>query len=341
MICVDGGLRFGGCARFGCDALYDGGSARFVSDAARRLRRLCFGGTTLPPAAAPLQRRGMAFAKVNLSLDIVSKRDDGYHEMLTVMQSVSLYDWVTVKCVRGEGIRISSGLPYVPSDERNIAARAAMAFFARTGITGFGTYISMEKRIPICAGLGGGSADGACVLRLLDNMFDTKLGRGELERLGSKIGADVPFCIAGGTSLARGRGDSLMDIAPLPQCWFVICKPPFSFSTPELFGLIKCDKIRSRPDTDGIVAALEKGDLSGVARRMYNVFEDFLPRSAHDISDIKGELLENGALGATMSGSGSAVFGIFDDEDTAKNAHERIKGKYEGCFLCSSMGIRD
>ncbi|MDR0491661.1 MAG: 4-(cytidine 5'-diphospho)-2-C-methyl-D-erythritol kinase [Oscillospiraceae bacterium] len=276
----------------------------------------------------------LAFAKVNISLDIVSKLDNGYHEMLMVMQSVSLYDEVTVECIPGEGINVTSGLPYVPSDGRNIAARAALAFFAHTGIAGYRTHINIEKKIPICAGLGGGSSDGACVLRMLDRMFGTKLGRSKLEVLGSGIGSDVPFCVAGGTVLAKGRGESLSDTAPLPPCHFVICKPPFSFSTPELFGLIRCEKIRARPDTGGIIASLGKGDLGGVARRMYNVFEDFLPRGARDIADIKSALLEHGALGAVMSGSGSAAFGIFDNGTDAKNAFECMRTGYDDCFLC-------
>ena len=279
---------------------------------------------------------GHACAKINISLDIVSKMDDGYHNMRMVMQSVGLCDELTVECVPGKGVRVNSGLPFIPGDERNIAAKAALAFFAHTGIENYRARIKIKKNIPVCAGLGGGSADGACVLRILDEMFETGLGRDELEKIGKNVGSDVPFCVSGGTRLAEGRGDILTDLRPLPDCSVVICKPPFSCSTPELFGRINCDKIRARPDTEGIIASIDKGDLSGVARRMYNVFEDALPRGARDISDIKYVMLDSGALGATMTGTGPAVFGLFDNVDDAREACERLKADYRECFLIES-----
>lgn len=276
---------------------------------------------------------GFAFAKINISLDIVSKMADGYHNMKMVMQSVALSDEITVECSPGEGISIEAGLPYLPGDERNIAAKAALAFFKLTGIGGFRTKIRVKKEIPVCAGLGGGSTDGACVLRILDGMFGTSLGQEALETLGKSVGSDVPFCIAGGTRLAGGRGEILTDLYPIPECKVVICKPQFTCSTPELFGRIHCGKIRARPDTEGIIEALANGDLTGIARRMYNVFEDVLPRGTRDIAEIKYAMLDNGALGAAMTGSGPAVFGIFDDEDNARSACEHLKRYYRECFL--------
>ena len=278
----------------------------------------------------------LAYAKINFSLDIVSKMDDGYHNMKMVMQSVTLNDEVTVDCTPGEGIRIEAGLPYLPGDDRNIAVKAAIAFYDYTGISGFRTKIRIKKRIPVCAGLGGGSADGACVLRILDRLFRANIGYAALERLGVSIGSDVPFCIAGGTRLAEGRGEILTDLAPAPRCSIVICKPPFSFSTPELFGRVNCEKIRARPDTDGMVEALEKKDLESIARRMYNVFEDVLPRGAREIADIKYALLDKGALGAVMTGSGPAVFGVFSDEINAQKAYEHLKQSYKECFLAET-----
>jgi 4-diphosphocytidyl-2-C-methyl-D-erythritol kinase len=269
-----------------------------------------------------------AYAKVNISLDIISKMPDGYHEMLMIMQSVSLCDDVTVECVSGEGVVVETDLSYVPSDERNVAAKSAMAFFEHIGITGYKTFIKIKKRIPVAAGLGGGSADGACVLRLLNKMFNTELSVSQLEEIGVRVGADVPFCISGGTKIARGRGEILTDIAPLPPSFIVICKPPFAYSTSELFKRIRCEKIRARPDTEGLIAAVEDGDLLGIARRMYNVFEDFLPRGSDDIDDIKSTLHDAGALGVVMTGSGSSVFGLFDCEDSAKKAHGFLKLKY-------------
>ena len=277
-----------------------------------------------------------AFAKINISLDIVSKMADGYHNMKMVMQSVSLCDEITIECAPGKGASVETGLPYLPGDERNIAAKAALAFFRHAGIEGYRARIRIKKRIPVCAGLGGGSADGACVLRMLDRMFESNMGETALETLGMSIGSDIPFCIAGGTRLAQGRGEILTDLPPIPRCLIVICKPPFACSTPELFGRVNCEKIRARPDTDGIVAALGKGDLNSIARRMYNVFEDVLPRGVRDITDIKYTMLDNGALGATMTGSGPAVFGLFDNEDNAKNTFEHLKSNYKECFLAET-----
>jgi len=274
-----------------------------------------------------------ASAKINISLDIVSKRADGYHNLNMVMQTVDLSDEITIECLPGTGVSISTELPYLPRDERNIAVKAALTFFKYTGITGYSADISINKNIPVCAGLGGGSADGACVLRLLDRMFNTALGRKQLEELGKTIGSDVPFCIDGGTKLVQGRGEELTDLPPIPQSHIVICKPPLSLSTPELFALIKCEKIHARPDTEGIVKALEKGDIGGVARRMYNVFEDILPRGKLDISDIKGKLLDNNALGAVMTGSGPAVFGLFDNKKTAQKAYDQLIKDYTECYL--------
>jgi len=285
-----------------------------------------------------MKETDFAFAKINISLDIVSKMDDGYHNLKSVMQSVSLCDEISVECSPGEGITVDAGLPYLPSDERNIAAIAVLAFFDFTGITGHRTFIAIKKSIPVCAGLGGGSTDGACVLRMMDKMFGTKLGRKSLEALGNTIGSDVPFSVDGGTKLAEGRGEILTDLPPIPHCFIVICKPPFTCSTPELFGLVKCDKIRARPDTDGLIRALEIGDLGGVARRMYNVFEDVIPRGRLEIAEIKNVMLDNGALGAVMTGSGPSVFGIFSNKDDAQGAFYDLKMSYSDCFLTETVG---
>ena len=284
-----------------------------------------------------MKETDLAYAKINLSLDIVSKMDDGYHNLKTIMQTVSLSDEITVECTPGEGFSVDAGLPYIPGDERNIAAKAALAFFEFTGIKGYHINIGIKKNIPVCAGLGGGSTDGACVLRLLDKIFKTGLGRKSLEVLGNTIGSDVPFGIDGGTKLAEGRGERLTDLPLLPHCHIVICKPPFSCSTPELFGLIKCEKISARPDTDGIIKALECGDLGGVARRMYNVFEDVLPRGKFEIAEIKSKMLDFGALGSVMTGSGPAVFGVFDNKENATTAYQQLKEDYDECFLSEAL----
>ena len=284
-----------------------------------------------------MKETALAYAKINLSLDIVSKMDDGYHNLKTVMQTVGLSDEITVECTAGKGVSVDTGLSYLPGDERNIAAKAALAFFEFTGIDGYSTHIAIKKNIPVCAGLGGGSTDGACVLRLLDKIFKTKLGRKTLENLGSTIGSDVPFSIDGGTKLAEGRGEKLTDLPHLPHCYIVLCKPPFSCSTPELFGLVNCDKIRSRPDTKGLIDALKNGDLGNVSRRMYNVFEDVLPRGMHEITNIKSVMLDFGALGSVMTGSGSTVFGLFDNKKSALAAYNKLKEDYKECYLTETI----
>ena len=278
-----------------------------------------------------------AYAKINISLDIVSKMENGYHDLKTVMQSISLCDEITIECEKGNGVTVKTALPYIPSDERNIAVKAANAFYNFTGIKGYKTSISINKKIPVCAGFGGGSTDGACVIRLLDKAYNTELDNGTLEHIGGSVGSDVPFNIKGGTKLVKGRGDILIDVPPIPHCYIVICKPPYSCSTPELFGLVKCEKIRARPDTEGIIKSLEKSDLCGIARRMYNVFEDIMPRGRQEIAEIKSLLLDNGALGAVMTGSGPSVFGMFNDKDKAQAATEQLKGIYSECYLSETI----
>ena len=285
-----------------------------------------------------MTKTGLAYAKINLSLDIISKMPDGYHNLKMVMQGVGLCDEITIDCRPGKGITVTDpGFQYLPCDERNIAVKAAKAFYGHTGITGYKTGIRIKKSIPVGAGLGGGSADGACVLRMMDEMFGTGLDRETLIKLGSLVGSDVPFCIFGGTKLAEGRGEVLTDLTPIPQCRIVICKPWFSCSTPELFKRVNCKNIRMRPHTEGLTAALEKGDLGDVARHMYNVFEDALPRGRRDVEDIKYKMLDCGALGSAMTGSGPSVFGLFDNEENAQKAYEKLKPQYRDCFLTQTV----
>lgn len=294
-----------------------------------------------------------AYAKINLSLDIKYKMSDGYHYLKTVMQTVGLFDEITIECEPSETdeILVDTDVSYIPNDRRNIAAVAVDVFYKHTGITGYKTRIQIDKKIPVCAGMGGGSADAACVLRMLDTMFETELGLGSgaLGKLAYEVGADVPFCVTGGTKLAEGRGEILSPLPPMPGCNIVICKPPFSCSTPELFSRVDCKKILTRPDTDGLVKALKNGDLQGVAKRMYNVFEDVLVKNRiSEIDAIKGIMLDHGALGAVMTGSGSAVFGVFDDADEgasavgvggAAQACEHLAQTYKDCFLTKPVCI--
>lgn len=279
-----------------------------------------------------IEIREKAYAKLNISLDVMAKRPDGFHDMLMVMQTVSLWDEVCITLNSEGRFSASSNLHFIPGDERNLAVKAAMRYLAAAGEEDMGAHISMQKRIPVGAGMAGGSADAAAVLRALERHFGGRLGQEKLMELGAEVGSDVPFCIMGGTALAEGRGEILSPLPPMPDCFFVICKPEFSISTPELFRKLDAVNSRRHPDTAGIIQALEKGELSQICRRMYNVFEDVDDRRMRVVSQIKGELLDNGALSAMMTGTGSAVFGVFDDEDSAVSASKALK---KLCNFCT------
>lgn len=274
-----------------------------------------------------------AFAKVNLTLDILRRREDGYHDLKMVMQSVSLHDTVTV-CVdpAGEGITVHPGRADLPAGAENIAWRAAEIFLRETGLSA-GVTVFIEKCIPSAAGMAGGSADGAAVLLALGEMLTPQMPVAELERIGALVGSDVPFCIRGGTALAEGRGEILTDLPPLPDCAMVICKPYFGLSTPELFGRVRVDALQRRPDHDAMSAALAAEDLAAASREMRNVFEEVLTEEERqEIDSIRSAMLSAGALNAVMTGSGPTVFGIFDDEEAAERAAAILSGKYADTY---------
>ena len=279
----------------------------------------------------------LAYAKINLTLDILRKREDGYHDLAMVMQSVTLADELTVVPAGGARGQAVSDLRFLPTGDKNLAQQAAAAFRAATGLE-HEVDVSIRKRVPVCAGLAGGSADAAAVLRAMDRLTGAGLAPAELAQIGARVGSDVPFCVLGGAALAQGRGERLSPLPSLPPCHIVVCKPPFSISTPQLFARVNVRKIVRRPDTAGTVAALEAGDLAGVARRMYNVFEDVLePRRMAEIREIESALIDCGALGASMSGSGPSVFGLFQDQRQAQDACERLKKSYRDVFLCQPV----
>ena len=279
-----------------------------------------------------------AFAKLNLTLDILGKREDGYHDLRMVMQSITLADTLTLEENQGEGLRVSANLRFLPTGEKNLAAAAALRFWEALGREPENLDIRIEKRIPVCAGMAGGSSDAAAVLRALNQRAGEPFSPKELARLGERVGSDVPYCVLGGTALAEGRGEVLTPLAPLPRCWVVACKPDFPISTPELFAQADRVKLRRRPDTAGLVAALEAGDLGGVARRMYNVFEDVLPARLYTrVAEIKNDLIQCGALGANMSGSGPTAFGLFDRLEAAQEARSCLTQRYRDTFLCETV----
>ena len=275
-----------------------------------------------------------AYAKLNLSLDILRRRDDGYHDLQMVMVSIDLTDTLTL--TPGEGA-MSTNLSFLPADGNNLAQKAASAFRTATG-QGEVLDIHIDKHIPVCAGMAGGSSDAAAVLRAMNERYHTELSPLELAKIGEQVGSDVPYCVVGGTALVEGRGERVTPISPLPPCYIVVCKPPFPISTPQLFGRVNVKKITRRPDNRGMVAALERGDLRGVAQRLYNVFEDVLePRHRQTVDEIKATLIEYGALGAVMSGSGPTVFGLYEDEAQAQNAADTLRKQYKDVFVCQPV----
>lgn len=278
-----------------------------------------------------------AYAKLNLSLDVTGRREDGYHELVMLMQTVSLCDELRLRFREDGKVCASSNLRFIPGDERNLAVRAALRYLEAVGESGQGLQIDICKEIPVGAGMAGGSADAAAVLRGLNRLYGNRLSRTELEELAQKVGSDVPFCVAGGTALAKGRGEILEDLASIPDCWLALCKPGFSISTPELFQKLDSAAVRIHPDTAGLLEAVKAADLRGLCRRMYNVFEEIDDRRMRTVAEIKGKLLDHRALGAIMTGTGSAVFGVFERAEDAEDACRCLQKEYK--FCCTAKPV--
>lgn len=267
-----------------------------------------------------------AYAKINLTLDVLNRREDGYHDIRTVMQTVTLCDEIGIDVDTGRPWTLTCNTAGIPCDERNLAWKAARAFFDRLGKEPDGVEIRIAKRIPSEAGLAGGSADAAAVLRALNRWADDPLSLDELCAVGARVGSDVPFCVLGGTALAEGRGERLTKLPDAPELHLVVCKPPLAFSTPALYKKLDSIEIGERPDTAAMLAAIESGDRVQIASLLCNVFEQAV--SDPQIEAIKQELISHGALGAMMTGSGSAVFGIFRCPNCAEAACEALKENY-------------
>ncbi|MBQ2676130.1 MAG: 4-(cytidine 5'-diphospho)-2-C-methyl-D-erythritol kinase [Clostridia bacterium] len=274
----------------------------------------------------------LAYAKLNLSLDITGVRPDGYHTIEMVMQSVNLHDTVTV--TKAEEIKVTVSNMDELSGEDNIAYKAAAAFFEATEIDG-GAAIKIKKRIPVAAGLGGGSADAAAVLTALNMLFDTRLSKDELCDIGLKIGADVPFCIVGGTQLAEGIGGILTPLPDLKDCAFVLIKNGEKPSTGEMYRRFDNLESPDHPDTSKLVESICEGDIIDACDYMANVFEPLWDSAA----DVKADLMENGAVTAVLSGSGPSIFGVFDDLDTAQKCKSQLQDKYDEIFVCKPVNI--
>ena len=265
-----------------------------------------------------------ALGKINLGLDVLGKRPDGYHDVRMVMQTICLYDQITITKRKESGIGLSTNLFYLPVNENNLAYRAAKLLMDEFEIRS-GVDIFLEKHIPVAAGMAGGSSNAAAVLYGINRMFDLGLSMEELMKRGVSLGADVPYCIMRGSVLAEGIGELLTPLPPMPRCQIVVAKPPVSVSTKMVYEKIDSRRIVEHPDIDGIIEGLKEGDVTKIASRMGNVLEQVTVEEYPVIDKIKKLMNEGGAKGAMMSGSGPTVFGIFTEKSLAKKEALKIR----------------
>lgn len=281
----------------------------------------------------------LAPAKINLSLDIVGKRDDGYHDVAMVMQAVSLYDTVTVtdevELNQACDIKVTCDVAGIPTDDSNIVCKATKAFFKYCNLEPKKIAIDIEKKIPSQAGLAGGSTDAAAVILALNRIFDTKLTEKDMCEIGASVGADVPFCIVGGTKLAKGIGTTLEKLPHLTKCSILICKPDVSVSTAEAYAKADSKESKGYLVTDELIKHVFRRSIRGVCECLYNEFEAVM--QIEEINDIKKTMVKNKALGACMSGSGSAVFGIFLEEKKALKCKDAMSDTFEKLYICEPI----
>lgn len=276
-----------------------------------------------------------AYAKINIALDVVGKREDGYHLLRMIMQTVDLYD--VIEITKSDcNIKIKCNKPYVPTDERNLAYKAAKLFRETYDIKD-GVLIELTKNIPVSAGMAGGSTDAAGVLKLMNRLFNVNASDEELRRLGLKLGADVPYCISGGTALCEGIGEKITQLKPFKDKILVIVKPPFGVSTKDVYKAFDLSKIVFHPRTDDIIKAMENDDIDFVANNMKNLLENVTLRKHRVILNIKEAMKSYGSLGTMMSGSGPTVFAFFNDMLKAQECYDEMKKKYKDVFISRTI----
>lgn len=282
-----------------------------------------------------------ALGKINLGLDILGRRENGYHDVRMVMQTVYLYDRVTLEKTREPGIEICTNLGFLPVNENNIAYKAADLMIREFGIQE-GMRITLEKHIPVAAGMAGGSSNAAAVLFGINRMFSLGLSEEELKTRGVTLGADVPYCIMRGTVLAEGIGEILTPLPAMPKCYVLIAKPPLSASTKTVYEKIDEQGIQRHPDIDGILEGLNAGNLEKIASSMGNVLEQVMLKEYPVLNQIKDTMKQAGAMNAMMSGSGPTVFGIYENRSTAKAAAERLKntGLVKQAYVTNVHNVR-
>lgn len=268
-----------------------------------------------------------ALAKINLGLDVVRRREDGYHEVRMIMQTIQLYDRFDIKRTQEPGIQIQTNLSFLPVNENNLIYKAAKLLMDEFSITD-GVSVKLDKRIPVAAGMAGGSTDAAAMLIGVNRLFSLGLTKRQLMERGVQIGADVPYCIMRGTALAEGIGEALSPLPPMVKCPVLIAKPSISVSTKFVYQNLKLDDTTIHPDIDRLIDDIKAKNLHDIAAHMGNVLETVTIPNYPVIDEIKKHMLSNGALGAMMSGSGPTVFGLFDNEDTAKKAYKAMRSSH-------------
>lgn len=268
-----------------------------------------------------------ALAKINLGLDVVRSREDGYHEVRMIMQTIQLYDRLDIKRTQEPGIQIQTNLSFLPVNENNLIYKAAKLLMDEFSITD-GVSVKLDKRIPVAAGMAGGSTDAAAMLIGVNRLFSLGLTKRQLMERGVQIGADVPYCIMRGTALAEGIGEALSPLPPMVKCPVLIAKPSISVSTKFVYQNLKLDDTTIHPDIDRLIDDIKAKNLHDIAAHMGNVLETVTIPNYPVIDEIKKHMLSNGAVGAMMSGSGPTVFGLFDDEDTAKKAYKAMRSSH-------------
>ena len=278
-----------------------------------------------------------AFAKINLTLDVLGKRPDGYHDLKSVMQTISIRDDIEIDIDTDKPWKLLCDKEGIPTDERNLAWKAAKVFYENTKFSTSGIEIRITKRIPIEAGMGGGSADAGAVLRALNRHYNYPLSVLALAELGSFVGSDVPFCTMCGTAMVEGRGEKLRKLPDLPDCCFVVCKPDFASSTPELYKKIDEVAIGKRPDNQAMESALLAGDLGKIAENIYNVFDPIVTQEHLELNYIKSIFNSYGAVAYQMTGSGSAVFAIVPDFEFAAVICNMLKDNYPQVYIAKPV----
>lgn len=267
-----------------------------------------------------------AYAKINIGLDVLRRREDGYHEVKMIMQTVDIYDELVIEKRRESGIELQTDNSGLPSGDDNLIWKAADLLFREKKVTE-GVKITLTKRIPVAAGMAGGSADAAAALRGINELFGMGYSQQELQALGVRLGADIPYCLVGGTMLSEGIGEILTPLPAPPEAYLVIAKPDIDVSTAFVYGNLHADSLTWHPDIDGMAEALRCGSMRGITDRMGNVLETVTVREYPVIDEIKTVLRERGAGNALMSGSGPTVFGIFQEKDTAQRAAEAVESR--------------